>query len=248
MKHLSEKQLVLHYYGEDDTAVVQEHLEACSGCRAEFERLQQMLRLVSAPAVPERAEDYGTLVWQRIRPILPERAAAWWHAWLRPQRLAWTGAVAVLLVVAFLAGRMWQKPQPPVAQSRPENVRERVLLVAVGSHLERSQLVLLELMNADPKGTLDIAAEQELASDLVSANRLYRQAAQKSSEPAVRTVLDQLEQVLIEIANSPSELDSARLAEIQDRIRSQGLLFRIRVLGSKVKGKRVPQTPDLGTT
>jgi hypothetical protein len=137
-----------------------------------------------------------------------------------------------------------------VAEARPEAVRERILLVAVGPHLERSQMVLLEVMNADPRGPLDVAAERELARDLLSANRLYRQAARRGPDQAVGAVLDQLEQALIEIANGPAELDSARLAEIQERIRSQGLLFRIRVLGSKANEleRRSPLSSNLDTT
>ena len=51
---------------------------------------------------------------------------------------------------------------------------DRILLVAVGDHLERSQMVLVELMNATPGESLDISSQQQVAEDLVSENRLVQ--------------------------------------------------------------------------
>jgi hypothetical protein len=39
---------------------------------------------------------------------------------------------------------------------------------------------------------------------------------------------------LIEIAHSPEELEGARLQNLRERIKSEGLIFKIRVAGSKL--------------
>jgi hypothetical protein len=97
-------------------------------------------------------------------------------------------------------------------------------------------MMLVELANAEAgKGGLDITEEQERARDLLEANRLYRQSAKRAGDPAVAAVLDELERVLIEIANSPSDLSQQRLAELQQQIQDQGILFKVRVIGSKVR-------------
>jgi hypothetical protein len=114
-------------------------------------------------------------------------------------------------------------------------VRERILLVAVGDHLERSQMILVELTNADPSQPLDIAPEQRLAQDLVGANRLYRQTAVKAGETGVADVLDDLERVLLEIAHSPKDLKAAEVKTLQQRIAARGILFKVRVVGSSVR-------------
>jgi len=117
-----------------------------------------------------------------------------------------------------------------------EQVRERVLLVAVGDHLERSQMVLLEVVNA-PAGETDLATSQRSAGELAAANRLYRQAASRAGEPAVASVLDDLERVLVEIAHSPSPASSADMERLRQRIESKGLLLKVRVIGSHVREK-----------
>ena len=49
------------------------------------------------------------------------------------------------------------------------------------------------------------------------------------------SVLDDLERVLIEVANSPSTISSAQLEAIQHRIEAKGILFKIRVVGTQVQ-------------
>jgi len=108
--------------------------------------------------------------------------------------------------------------------------------VAVGDHLERSQMVLAELDNApDGKGKLDISGERRMAEDLLDDNRLYRQTARSTGDNSMASVLDDLERVLLEIAHSPSEISIEQLNDLREQIESRGLLFKVRVLGSEAR-------------
>ena len=115
------------------------------------------------------------------------------------------------------------------------NVRERVLLVAVGDHLERSQMVLVELANAQTRGALDISQERQSADELLASNRLYRQTAAQIGETGVADLLDDLERVLVEVANGPSQVSMQELAAIQQRIEAQGILFKVKIIGSDIR-------------
>jgi hypothetical protein len=48
-------------------------------------------------------------------------------------------------------------------------------------------------------------------------------------------VLDELERVLLEVAHSPSKLNSAEFEQIRQRIAADGILFKIRVVGSNLR-------------
>ena len=95
-------------------------------------------------------------------------------------------------------------------------------------------MLLVEIMNSSEKDPIDLSGEQVHARDLLDANRLYRVSAQRSGEPAVAHLLDELERVLAEIADGPSELSPNELKKVRSRIQSQDLLFKIHVIGSKV--------------
>ncbi len=248
MNHLSEEQLVLHYYGDADSrASVKAHLTTCADCRGRFEQLSRELALMQSPA-PERGEEYGTQVWNRIRAHLPEREPRQSGWVLRPRQWVVAGALAMLVIAAFLAGRFYPvSPAQPPTDAKNEKVRERILLVAVGDHLEQSQMLLLELTHASADGSVDISSERERAEQLVSANRLYRQTAGRQGAADVERVLDELERTLLEIAHQPAEVTPAQLQEIQQRIDSQGLLFKIRVVGSKVRRQGRTASPKSTT-
>lgn len=239
-RHLSEDELVLYHYREArDAEAVASHLESCDGCRNVYDALQRTLSAVETLSVPEPDETFEARMWQRVEPGLTARRRRAWMQLFRPARLAFAGAMAVLLVAAFVAGRYWPRIAPatvaPPAQASDAGAPHRVLLLAVGDHLERSQMALLEIVNAEPEGKIDISTEQELVRDLVPENRLYRQTAAQAGETGMAGLLDDLERVLLEIAHSPSTLSPDEFDEIRQRIDSQGIIFKVRVLGSDVR-------------
>ena len=236
MNHIGEEQLVLFYYGESaESAAIESHLEECEACRDEFRALQRVLNTVDSAPVPERGPEYGSQVWRRIEKRIGQRPRrSFMHWWI------WAPAMAVLVIGAFLAGRLSYRAQrgggPATVAVSNQQIRERILLVAVGDHLERSQMVLAELSNApEGKGKLDISDERQMAADLLDDNRLYRQTAASTGEKGVASVLDDLENVLMEIAHSPSEVSNQQLDDLRQQIQDRGLLFKVRVLGSQVR-------------
>jgi len=240
MNHVSEEQLMLFYYRDQcDVAAIEKHLADCAVCRAEFARVSAVLSRIAAPPVPEPAGDYETRVWRAIEGRLPEKRESRW-AWLIPQpQWGMAAAAALIVLVAFLAGR-WSTitnptPKPNGAELSGAGHRDRILLVGIGNHLEKSQMLLVEIMNAEDGSKLDLSNEQGQARDLLETNRLLRVSTAKTGDPEVNRVLDELERLLVEVANGPSELSEQQLQQIQQRIQSQGLLFKVRVVGSKVR-------------
>jgi hypothetical protein len=272
--HLNEEQLLDYRYGdlpEANAAVNQtvgQHLHDCKQCRASYESLKSVLAMVEALPVPEPGPYFETQMWNKIAPELERPGFDWSKltAWLSPKHLVAYGAVAAMVVAAFFAGRSSLTPKvdstntPQVADNTnpntntPGQVRERILLVAVGDHLDRAQSVLLEISNADAgaapgnrNAEVDISQQQERAQEMLISNRLYRQTAEHSGDNAVASVLDELEPVLLEIAHSPSKVSSAELEELQRGIESRGLMLKIRVLDSTVRNKEKPATQHSAT-
>jgi hypothetical protein len=243
MKHLTEEELIAYQEGETtQREAIAEHLTGCTACRAELDRIEAVLHALDNLPVPERGPEYGRTVWQQIAPRLPEKAGRGWGAWFEPRRWVAIGAMAAMVIAAFVAGR-WSKPKDtgtPVASMA--QVRERVLVVAVGEHLGKSEMVLMELANAAPdnsgKKQINISAEQKRAEDLLDANRLYRETAKQDGDAALADILDDLERVLLDVAHSPDELTPAKLESLQKRIEAHGILFKVRVVGKELQEKQ----------
>jgi hypothetical protein len=244
MNHLSEEQIVLHYYGDADGAVeIERHLSSCHDCRAEFTRIETMLRQIEPLEVPEPAPGFEEKTWLNVRDRLPERGGFFRRNFFSrifgpQQKWVFAGVMALLLAAAFLAGRFWPRPGIRQVANQHENVNpQRIVLVAVGDHLERSQMLLLEIMHNDDTGPINFSAEQQLARDLLDDNHLYRMSAQKAGDPQVARLLDDLGRVLAEIANGPAEVSAGDLQQVRHTIQSEGLLFKVRVIESEVNSK-----------
>jgi predicted anti-sigma-YlaC factor YlaD len=239
MNHLSEEQIILHYYGDaEEAAEVERHLAACADCRAEFARVQSTLQQIEPLEVPEPPANFEEKTWLNLRDRLPEKGGFLRRLFGTQQKWALAGAMALLLAAAFMAGRFWSRPVQQVTQQQPSPVNpQRVILVAVGDHLERSQMLLVEIMNADAGRPINFSSEQAEARDLLDSNHLYRVSAQQSGDPQVARLLDQLGRVLAEIANGPADVSPGVLEQVRHIIQSEGLLFKVRVIGSEVNSK-----------
>jgi hypothetical protein len=251
MKHLSEEQLIAYQDGESsgrDAAAA--HINACAECKAELHRLADMLAAYQALPIPDPDEEYGRRVWQQIAPRLEEKRSRWWRVLLEPRRLTAGALVAALLLVAFLAGRVSKRVDQGDAALTAEQVRQRVLLLAVGEHLGRSEMVLMEIANAEPQGAsvtqVNLSSQRRRAEELLDENRLYRQTAFQEGDTGIAHVLDELERVLLDVAHSSGNVTPAQFKSIRQRIDDDGLLFKVRVLTKEIErrentGKRGPE-------
>jgi hypothetical protein len=233
MSHLTDEQLVEHYFGDDANPIVAKtHLRICSRCEHAYEEISNVLA-VRAPEPPAREPEYGKQLWQSIEaPLRPYPATK--RRYFSWPRLVLAGACLLALVAAFLGGSLWQqlRTRPSEATNRAQ-AKERVVLFILDDHLDRSERLLVELNHAGAEpGDSDDSLQAE-ARQLLPDNRLYRQAIVAGRDPIMSAALDHLERVLLEVANSPDKLNSADIARIEHEMNTDSLLFQIRVLRAR---------------
>jgi hypothetical protein len=249
--HLTEDDLVLHFYGEMDQVAESDavaHLAGCDDCRRSYTRLQRVLAAVDAMPAPALSEGFERIVWARLEPALPVRRG-WLSGWmLGPANLAWAAAVLLLIAGAYFAGRL-TNPQSETAAPRMASgadVSERILLSDLGEHLDRSQAMLIELVSAnqpDGRDDIDISLERERAEELVAANRLYRQTVSRTGNSSVTELLDELERLLVELAASPDQLTGEDMERVQQQVAAKDLLFKVRVVSAALRARQQQQMP-----
>jgi anti-sigma factor RsiW len=243
--HLTDDELVLHYYGEmSDAAEARacDHLEQCATCRDSLARLQRVLAAIDEAPVPEPDAWFENRAWARLEPELTRRAPD--VRWRLPWRaIAWGAGAALIVIAAFVAGRIGSPPaSAPVQQASAQApLRERVLLVDLGDHLDRSELALVEFVSGG--NDRQAASGRSRVEELVAANRLYRRSAEGTGDTAVADVLDELERVLIEIAGTQPGAPADDLDAMRQRIDTRGLLFKVRVMREQLQERARDSRP-----
>jgi hypothetical protein len=192
------------------------------------ESLAATLNVCSEWSVAEPDAEFERSVWARLAPRIPHREPA---GWFRVPRL-WVAAAAVsaLLILAFIAGRTTYNPQPSITAGLSSQARERILEISLADHLDRAGMLLTEISNAG-----DFAAERPRAQDLVEEGRLMRQTLARQGASPTLTFLDEVERVLLEVANAPDSVSPREVEELQQRIASGSLLFKVRIIESNLR-------------
>jgi hypothetical protein len=247
--HLTDDDLVLHYYGEMSAAEEGDavaHLRSCARCREEYTVLQRVLGSIDESALSQLdlPTSFERSVWARLEPNLRKQRRGW-MSWLvvSPAPLGLAAAVLLLVGAAFFAGRTLS-PAPSVPTTTPgtgaasvDQLRERILLVDLGEHLERSQMVLVEFVSSDTQSG-DVSEDRAQVEQLIADNRLYRHTAEDTGDTAMSELLDEIERVLTELAAGPERLSARDLADMRDRIDARDLLFKVRVISSEVRERQ----------
>jgi hypothetical protein len=241
MKHLTEEDLILAYYNEPGAAdFAQPHLAECADCRAAAESLAQTLNVCNQWAPPERGPGFEHDVWLRLVPAMQaDPRPSGWRRWFtgRPLRvLTATAGLAVLLAAVFLAGR-YSRPTPPSELAGlSDRARENILAIAAADHLDRVQILMTEIANSGDT-PVSLAANRERAAELVKESRLVRQSLAAQGDTQTKNFLDETERFLIEAAHTPDNNSGSEVLALRDRIQSDSLLFKVRVVESNLRNE-----------
>ncbi|HEY2858368.1 MAG TPA: hypothetical protein VGJ21_08125 [Terracidiphilus sp.] len=240
MKHLTEEELVEMYYGTDEGRA-DVHLRECTECAAAFRVLESDLAAMRPLNVPERSPHYAEQMWSRVEGALPPhrtrqastRRVAFWRT------LAYAAGCAVLVAGAFYGGRVYEhqehlKRVQERAAAHPATAVPKVVVVVLGDHLDRSERLLVQLKHADAESPELVNPLRQEARELLAANHVFRDDAEKEGDAALTEALSRLDKLLTEVANQPGGgLDAASLDRIRTEMNAEGLLFEVRVLRSK---------------
>lgn len=242
--HPSEDDLVLLFYGDTEPAeekALTAHVDACAVCQPLWQEIRITLRAVDAAAVPEPPADFERVMWARVQRELDDLVVPY-TPWYLVRRWIPAGAMAAIVVALLVANRSWPGPggetTTPTTAEAATSQPERALLVAMDDHLERSELLLVEVMNAPADEVLRPGFERGTADDLLWSSRLYRQTATHTGNAQLAAMLEDLEGVLVEIARAPGELKRADLDALRARIEQDDLIFKVRVVTDEVRERQ----------
>jgi hypothetical protein len=254
-QHLTDQELIEYSYGEGDRAAIEKHFEACAECEKAYGALQLDLAEMRFSQPPARDASYGDRVWESLEgwlPAYPVRKRSWLGGGLW-RNLSLAAACAGLVACAFFGGRMWERWQTKIAagnhpaQAQPHaHAPQRVVVVVLSDHLDRSERLLVELKHVDADSIEMVSPLRDEARSLLAANRICRKNVKQDDDPALAPALDHLDRLLAEMANEPSGLNSATITRLQDEMNKDGLLFEVRVLRSRIPHARGSGTNSAG--
>ncbi|MEM1127147.1 MAG: hypothetical protein AAGI71_10895 [Bacteroidota bacterium] len=181
-----------------------------------WERLAEQLRLLTAPA--------PTWTWQLGLAVVLIGIGVALGRWGAPPELVLdpnTRGVGPNLALEPGREASEQGLQPAVLEREAQREALHVM--------DRSKVLLLGLVNleADDVGALDMDRKQALARDLVHEARRISTNLEATDQQRLRVLIDDLERILLQIANLEATYDLPSLTLVQSSVDQQGLLLKI---------------------
>ena len=247
---------------------LQKHMQTCSGCADAFQQMQQTLTITSQVPEPELPAAYWDTYFDRLQDrmadtVHPHLVQQWWlrfkgwlqhallpqSAFIRPAFIQWGGAIALVLLGVFI-GRQWdsQPVEAPAEQLLAESTTNEITPIQLSEkthqYLDRSKVLLLGLvnfdLNEDDPAIINLAQQQEVAGELVAEAALLKQELTQNREQQLSTLVEELELILLQIANLEMQEDIPSIELIQRGVDQGSLLLKINLEKMKLSEQRAP--------
>lgn len=257
VEHRKTRRLLYEYIAGDlsheEVARIESHTAACASCKKELEDLRSILgTLPSSPAPSNRqTEEY----WQGFVDTVERRTVArnarefksLWQSIesllvLRPRHAAVLGGSFALTAAAVFAWHIFSAPpaQQPFIVEEAGTTSEEFTPERVSQYFRKSKVLLVGLTNSKmPEDhAVDFSVERRASRELVREARYLRQQPldRRSSH-----LIDNLEKILIELANLEETNDLPDVEIIRGGIQRENLLFKIRMAEARYDSTRFTQ-------
>jgi len=236
---------------EESKEILLRHLARCPRCESELAEMRQTMDMMGKKSRVEPSEEYWDSYWsvlsarmdvelapepkrkvtilERIRALLPTVPGSAYR---------WA-AVTAALVLGILIGRFILTTdgikQMPVAQRpqlREEAPSAQTVDYRAEKYLEKSKIFLLGFVNTNGEietGDYDFDRQGEVSQDLIQETSYLKENLDGRSQQRVVNLIEQLETILIEIANLEEEEDLPNIELIRNGIDRNGILLKINV-------------------
>ncbi|KAA0227363.1 hypothetical protein EDS67_16355 [candidate division KSB1 bacterium] len=250
--------LIDKLFGDIDTRQekqLEAHLASCPACRAMLAEFREVRESLGKPQRPDVPAHFWEGYWERLikrmdhepppSPSLWERLLSFMPA--RGTPILQIASAAAVLVLGIFIGRTFfqDSPQVTATDATPPDAAE-VQQVAARSEqlLERSKILLIGIVNEDlsAASAQDLKHQQQTSRTLLTEARDLRATLQQSPDRRLVQLLDQLEVVLLQIANLEAAHDLASIELVRNGINREGLLLKIN-LEELARQSQAPPAP-----
>jgi hypothetical protein len=260
-----QKELAAFLYGEislRQSRSLESHLESCPACRRELNSIKKVfngadtlnpemeaaMQQVDWEALSERIVDHA---WRRGFHAASRNRTGIRRFWILPHlRPVFAALVLGILLGAALTLLVLRPPRPTRLGSREvimtpealESMDIEVVRRATLDYLDRSQYLLLDLVQASPDGAAqfwrsEFASRQ--AQDLLFKKKTIDQQLDSYRMAKARVLCDQIELLFLELIQVSQKVSAAELEKLQDLVQDRQLVMKIKLVKKELQESEV---------
>jgi len=240
------------------------HLRSCPDCASEYSVLGATLRVMDKKRTPDPGPEFWDGYWARLASRMGREEAAGPARLPMADRLRrlftllprWSyrlAAGAALVAVGILIGRSLLSP-PGTNSPFPRNpVTSGAVTVSndpavkARQYIDRSQVLLLGLVNFDPKTddiyALDLPRKKAISREMVAQAADIRESLTDPRQKRLRELVSDLQVIMMQIANLSAGKDLDGVDIVKQGIEQKGIFLKIDLTRMALNA-RGPQEPS----
>jgi hypothetical protein len=238
------------------------HLQECSDCTAEYQKLSAALKLMDQREREQPQPEFWETFWDKLAGRIekegdaaaaPKKKPNIWELpnFFAPQWAYRLSAAAAILLIGIFIGKFLLNPTPqppvPVAGSERQGIQQTALETRTQNYLDRSKVLLLGISNLDSQliesNTVDFSRYQRISRGLVQeAGYLKTALHEEPRQRRLRKLVNDLEVILLQIANLEAENDISGIEMVQSGIDRQGIMLKINLEEIRRSDRKPAQT------
>jgi hypothetical protein len=234
--------IVLLLYDEladKDKSEVMEHIKECQECAEEWESTKGVFTLLDETKGESPPEADWEKCWGAIQMDIVEtssgeskRREGKRRFFMRPGWIYAAASVLVIFVLGVLIGRFWLTSDTQVAAAPGIKATgsSEYIKQSLSEHFETLKPMLVSYANysAEENGREMMTLDKEILKSLLIQNYLLKKLVIKS-DPSAAELLEDLDLVLREIKNMPSD-DKWASSQVKEFIHERDILFKMDIL------------------
>jgi len=213
--------------------VVEDHLKECRSCSTYLEQLKQLLATMDLRERYEPDETFWEGYWDRLVTRMERETTVPREGFLEKIKkylivthaYRWAAGLAILLI-GILIGKYFFSNKGVNREVVPD------MTLQVQKYLERSKVLLLGLMNSEPAidQKIDLSKERRVSRALIKQASFLKE---NLKERRLKELIDDLENILVEIANMEDQEDLPNVEVLREGIDRRGILLKINIYEMK---------------
>lgn len=240
-------------FPEAELKKIREHINGCPQCSGDYKKLAGLMTVMNKRQRPQMSDAFWDNYSLRLEEKLDAAAAAdeqkqatktaGWKRWAGnfDFKIHWVlypaAAVAILAVGIAIGQYLSLHTEKDIVNTAISSLRQ--LSPAVAEHFENIRPLLLDYANSSPQDSKTAPAETVLVEKstvkkLLLENQLLKRLMAKNNNITVKELMDELELILLELANDSGNGEETRRA-VQQLIKENDVLFKIKTLAKKDK-------------
>ncbi|NOZ61760.1 MAG: hypothetical protein GXO74_08755 [Calditrichaeota bacterium] len=242
---------------EDEKKDFFRHLDSCPACRTEFAKMKNSLNAMSQWQRHEPGNEFWENYWANLAPRLSEKAASVGFVQklknrILPEKISFArfipqfAAAVVILIFGIFIGKFLfnGKTDTNLAESNFQlsGQQNQPELISAERYLEKSKIILLGLVNFDPKKddpyVLNLPYQKKLSQNLAFQANYLKTELTDSGYAALADLIGQLEIIMLQIANLEKSNNLPGIALIKAGVKRNGILLQISLEEMGMTGKK----------